>query len=587
YPLYDYAHCLEDAFEDITHSICTIEFENNRELYDWILDAAGFAEPRNHQYEFARLNLDYTVMSKRQLIRLVQEGHVRGWDDPRMPTLAGLRRRGVPPEAIRRFVGMDGVTKVNSSLDPSKLDFAVRDVLNPVAPRAMAVLRPLRIVLTDWPDGHVTSLQAPFYPDDDTSPTRPVPMSKGLWIDEDDFALEPPPGWKRLAPGREVRLRHGYVIKCHAVIENPDGGPMTLHCTHDPSTLGRSPGRKIGGTLHWVAATGAVPAEFRLYDRLFSVPDPNDVPEDGDFTDHLNPDSLTTLNGWVEPSLVEGVPGVPVLTAPAPESRVQFERLGYFARDADSTRRKPVFNRIVPLRDTWKKRAAEGGAPKGHTAAEGRPRSDEDRAPAPVPVYQTDQDRIAGERTAAREVDPELGRRFVAYQDERGLSTKQADLLTADRAVSDFFEAAAAAAESDSDAAAWIVNDLQGLLPGGGVAGLPVDGSTVGRLVRLVLDGGVSRRAAKDVLAELVRDGGDPEAIIERDGLAPLDDEAALRAAVQAVLAEWPDKVVAYRAGRTNLIGLFMGQVMKATEGRADPQAVRTLLVELLRGEAS
>ncbi len=571
YPLYDFAHCLEDAFEGVTHSLCTLEFENNREIYDWILDAAGFQEPRPHQYEFARLNLDFTVMSKRKLIRLVKEGRVSGWDDPRLPTLAGLRRRGVPPEAIRRLCVSSGVTKVNSSLDPSALDYHVRDVLNPVAPRVMGVVRPLRVVLTDWPEGHRELLEAPFFPDRDDSPTRRLPMSQGLWIEADDFRDDPPDGWKRLAPGREVRLRHGYVIRCHSVIAGPDGSPMTLHCTHDRDTLGRNPDRRIGGTIHWVAADGAVPAEFRLYEPLFSVAEPDAVSEDGDFTDHLNPGSVEVTRGFVESAVVKT--GLP---AEATDGRVQFERLGYFTPDPDSTRTRPIFNRIVPLRDSWK---------GGETKQLGTPTKATRAGPAPEPIHQTDDDRIAPERRAAREADPWLAARFEAYREERGLSTKQADLLTADRATATFFESAAEAAGSDADAAAWIANDLQGLLSDDGVAGLAVDGAAVGRLVARVRDGQVSRRAAKDVLAELVRDGGDPDAIIARDGLAPVADADALEPVVREVLDAWPDKVAAYREGSTNLMGLFMGQVMKRTGGRADPALTRRLLEAALASD--
>ena len=573
YPLYDFAHCLEDAFEGITHSLCTLEFENNREIYDWILDHAGFEEPRTHQYEFARLNLDYTVLSKRVLIRLVEEGKVSGWDDPRMPTIAGLRRRGVPPEAIRRLCRMAGVTKVNASFDPQKLDFHVRDVLNPIAPRAMAVTRPLRVVITDWPEGRREWLDAPFFPGREDSPTRKIPMTQGLWIEADDFAMDPPKGWKRLAPGREVRLRHGYVIRCHSVIEGPDGEPMTLHCTHDRATLGRNPDdRKIGGTIHWVSAEGAVAAEFRLFDHLFTARSPLDLAEGDDVLNHLNPASLEVVDGFVESAVVRGRVGVPALDAEGHDARVQFERLGYFARDLDSTPERPVFNRIVPLRDGWSRIAT---APEVPTPAAAR---DEPRER----VVQTDDDRISEGRRQAREADPYLADRFDAYRAEHGLSTKQADLLTADRATSEFFEAALAVAGDPHSVAAWIANDLQALLPEEGVAGSRAEGAAIGGLIRLVAEGAVSRRAAKDVLAELVTTGGDPAAIVARDGLGVVGDDAELEPLVRTVLEAWPDKVEASRAGNHNLLGLFMGQLMKQTGGRADPASARRLLMAAL-----
>lgn len=567
YPLYDFAHCLEDAFEGISHSLCTLEFENNREIYDWILDASGFSEPRPHQYEFARLSVDYTVMSKRKLLRLVTEGHVAGWDDPRMPTIAGLRRRGVPPEAVRRFCRSAGVTKTNASLDPSALDFHVRDVLNPVAPRVLGVVRPLRVVLTDWPEGHRETLEAPIHPDRPDSPTRRIPMSQGIWIDAEDFHKDPPDGWKRLSPGGEVRLRHGYVIRCHSVIEDRDGRPMTLHCTHDRDTLGRNPDRRIGGAIHWVAAEGAIPAEFRLYDPLFAVPDPGSQGEDTDFVDDLAPDSVTVQKGWVEPSFGARVIASREAGEAPHEVRVQLERVGYFTLDPDSDRSRVVLNRIVALRDGWK--------PKGVAPP---PAAKQER----TVVYQTDDDRISDERREARESDAELARRFALYQDEHGLSVKQADLLTGDRATSDFFESAAVAAGSWPDAAAWMVNDLQGLLPDEGVSGIATTGEAVGRLVDRVRSGGVSRRAAKEVLAELVRMGGDPDQIISRDGLKPVSDDADLDPVVREVLSGWPEKVAEYRAGNTNLVGLFMGQVMKKTGGKADPAAARRLIVAQL-----
>ena len=381
YPLYDFAHCLEDAFEGISHSLCTLEFDNNREIYDWILDQAGFQEPRTHQYEFARLNLDYTVLSKRKLIRLVKDGHVSGWDDPRLPTLAGLRRRGVPPESIRLFCDMVGVAKANSTVDVGKLDYAVRETLNPVAPRVMGVTDPLRVVLTDWEEGREEILEAPFFPDAQDSPVRGLTLSREFWIERGDFSLDPPKGFKRLSPGAEVRLRHGYVIRCQeAVIEPGTGEVAELHCTHDADTLGRNPDRKIGGTIHWVSGSDGVAAEFRLYDRLFRVPDPDDAPEDGDFTDHLNPDSLVVARGFAEPAAVRGAPGVPGLSASeaAPwEARMQFERLGYFSRDTVFTPEAPVFNRIVTLKDTWARRgrASEVGGDGGDARVAQSPRS--------------------------------------------------------------------------------------------------------------------------------------------------------------------------------------------------------------------
>ncbi|MDR7487153.1 MAG: glutamate--tRNA ligase family protein, partial [Armatimonadota bacterium] len=337
--------------EGISHSLCTLEFENNRAIYDWLVERlrgkCGLpAAPRPHQYKFARLNLDYTVLSKRRLIRLVDGGYVSGWDDPRMPTLSGLRRRGVTPEAIRAFVNRIGVARADSRVDAGILEAAIRDDLNPRAPRVLAVLRPLRVVLTNYPDEQVEHLDAPYWPPDvPREGTRPVPLCRELYIERDDFAEHPPRGFHRLTPGGRVRLRHAYVIRCDEVVKDPAGEVVELRCWYEPDTLGRPPaGGPVKGTIHWVSARHGVPAEIRLYDRLFRVPEPEAA--GGEFTQHLNPASLTVLQGVVEPS---------VLADPA-ETRYQFERLGYFWQDpVDSRPDRLVFNRIVSLRDSWAK----------------------------------------------------------------------------------------------------------------------------------------------------------------------------------------------------------------------------------------
>ena len=354
YPLYDFTHCLSDAIEDITHSLCTLEFQNNRAIYDWVLDNVGIDPPRTEQTEFARLNLDYTVLSKRKLIRLVEGGFVDGWDDPRMPTFAGLRRRGVTPDAIRSFCDMIGVDKVNSRVDVAKLEYAIRNDLNQKAPRVLCVLRPLRIVITDYPEGQVEQIDASYWPRDvDQEGTRKLPFSRELYIERDDFMEDPPKKFFRLAPGREVRLRHGYIIKCEEVIKDPDTGEVVeLRCTHDPDTLSAPPadGRKVKGVIHWVSAAQALPTEVRLYERLFSVPDPDDASGEKDFTTNLNPDSLLVISeALIEPSVTGNPPG----------SHFQFERLGYFITDpVDSKPEALVFNRTVTLRDTWAKIAS-------------------------------------------------------------------------------------------------------------------------------------------------------------------------------------------------------------------------------------
>ena len=347
YPMYDFAHCLSDSIEGITHSLCTLEFENNRQLYDWILDELDVGcHPQ--QIEFARLNLSYTVLSKRKLVELVQEGHVSGWNDPRMPTISGLRRRGYTPESIRNFCERIGVARRDSTVDIALLEFGIREDLNKTAPRVMGVLRPLKVVIDNYPKDQVEELDALNNPGDPAAGTRKIPFSRVIYIEQDDFLEEPPKKFFRLAPGREVRLRYAYFITCVDVVKDEETGQIIeLHCTYDPATRsGSSPdGRKVKATLHWVSASHAINAEARLYDHLFVKENP-DEEKNVDFKTHLNPDSLKICSFLVEPSLAGAVSG----------SRYQFERLGYFCVDsADSSDNALVFNRTVTLRDTWAK----------------------------------------------------------------------------------------------------------------------------------------------------------------------------------------------------------------------------------------
>ena len=348
YPTYDFAHGQSDSIEGITHSICTLEFEDHRPLYDWFLDQLNIHHPQ--QIEFARLNLTHTVLSKRRLLQLVRQKHVTGWDDPRMPTLAGFRRRGYTPEAIRNFCERIGVAKRNSMVDIAMLEHCLREDLNKRAPRVMAVLRPLKIVIENYPEGQVEELEAVNNPEDPTMGTRKVPFSRELYIEQEDFREEPPKGFFRLSPGREVRLRYAYIIKCENVIKDPDTGTVTeLRCTYDPDTKSSSSQskRKVKATIHWVSATHAIGAEVRLYDHLFTKEDLDDIPEGSDWLANINPKSLERLTGSrVEPLLAKAKGG----------ERYQFERLGYFSVDrADSLPSSLVFNRTVTLRDTWAK----------------------------------------------------------------------------------------------------------------------------------------------------------------------------------------------------------------------------------------
>jgi glutaminyl-tRNA synthetase len=345
--MYDFAHCISDALEGITHSICTLEFEDHRPLYDWFLDNCGFVMPRPKQIEFARLDLTYTVTSKRKLKELVTEGHVKSWDDPRMPTISGMRRRGFRPSALRDFCERIGVAKAANTVDMGLLEFCVREDLEKSARRVLGVLQPIKLVIEDYPADKVEHIEAPYHPQDATFGTRKLPFTRELYIESDDFTENPPKGYFRLVPGGEVRLRYGYIIKCKEVIKDSLGKIVEIRCSHDADTLGKNPadGRKVKGIIHWVSASKSIPAEVRLYDRLFNIANPGGVKE-GDYKDHLNPESLTTVTtAMLEPSLEH-------VTA---DQRFQFERLGYFCLDQESTQSKLVFNRTVSLRDSWTK----------------------------------------------------------------------------------------------------------------------------------------------------------------------------------------------------------------------------------------
>jgi glutaminyl-tRNA synthetase len=346
YPMYDYAHGQSDSIERVTHSLCTLEFEDHRPLYSWFIQQLGIFPSR--QIEFDRLNLTYTLLSKRKLLQLVQEGRVSGWDDPRMPTLGGIRRRGYTPEAVRNFCGAIGVSKTNGSIELAMLEHFVREDLNRRAPRVMGVLRPLKVVIDNYPENQVEEMDAVNNPEDANAGTRKVPFSRVLYIEQDDFREDPPKGYFRLSPGREVRLRYGYLVTCTSAVKNEKGEVVEVHCSYDPATRGGNTpdGRKVKGTIHWVSASQAIDAEVRIYENLFSKENPGDVEEGQDVLDNLNPNSMEIItDAKIEPSLADAAVG----------SRHQFERLGYFCVDPDSKAGKRVFNRTVALKDTWAK----------------------------------------------------------------------------------------------------------------------------------------------------------------------------------------------------------------------------------------
>ena len=352
YPMYDFAHGQSDSVEGITHSICTLEFEDHRPLYDWYIEQLGIYHPQ--QIEFDRLNLTYTLLSKRKLLQLVQDGRVRGWDDPRMPTLSGIRRRGYTPEALRSFCAAIGVSKTNGIIELGLLEHHVREDLNKRGLRVMGVLRPLKVVIDNYPEGHVEDMEAVNNPEDASAGTRKVPLSRELYIEQEDFREDPPKQYYRLSPGREVRLRYGYFVTARSVVKNERGEVVEVHCTYDPETRGGNApdGRKVKSTIHWVSAAQAIDAEVRLYENLFTKENPNDVEPGQDFTANLNPNSLEIVTAKLEPSL----------SNPTPGGHYQFERLGYFSVDPDTAPGKPVFNRTVTLKDTWAKIEKRGKA---------------------------------------------------------------------------------------------------------------------------------------------------------------------------------------------------------------------------------
>lgn len=578
YPMYDYAHPLEDAIEGITHSICTLEFENNRELYDWVLEhtgASGASLPPR-QYEFARLALDYTVMSKRKLLQLVQGGHVSGWDDPRMPTIAGMRRRGYSAAAIRAFCDLIGVSKANSVVDIGKLEYCVRDDLNRTAPRALAVLSPLPVELTN-PEvlAGLPPPNAPFYPADvqpteDATPApgsrRELTLGSELMIERDDFAEDPPADYQRLAPGRTVRLRYGPCITCDEVVRDASGQVVKLRCTlHAETAGGKNPGdgRKVWGVIHWVDAATSVSAEVRLYDRLFASP----RPEEGgaDFLAALNPQSLVvTKLARFERALAEAPAG----------SRWQLERLGYFVADeAEHSATRLVWNRIVSLRAGYAR--AEAGKPAASSEATAAAPSQNSKAKT-RPKLRSPQEY----RAEARARDPELATAYERAQ-AMGLAAAEADLLSGDRVTAALFTEVAQRV-APRTAAKWIINELPRALGDREIEDAQPSAEHVGDLIELVERGEVTASAAKELLAHSLEHDRSPRELAKERGLFGALDDAALDTLIDSVLTAHPDKVAQIRAGKTGLIGFLVGQVVKASGGKAAAPAVSKLLTQRL-----
>ncbi|PEN15119.1 glutamine--tRNA ligase [Longibacter salinarum] len=563
YPMYDFAHPLEDAIENITHSLCTLEFDNNRRVYDWVLENClepDKVDDRPHQHEFARLNITYTVMSKRKLLQLVEEGRVNGWDDPRLPTIFGMRRRGITPDAIVSFCEDVGVTRSESRVEIAQFEHAIRDDLNEKAPRVMAVLDPLKVVITNV-DDTLEPLEANHWPRDiDRDEMRSVPFSNEIYIERDDFREDPPSDFIRLAPGREVRLRSGYFFTCEDVIHNENGDITEIRGTIDPETRdGTAPdGRSPRGTIHWVSARHAVPFEARLYDRLFDVPAPDDGEED--FHAHLNDDSLIVKKGFVEPSVRDF----------DADQRFQFERNGYFWQDPeDSSDEALVFNQIVPLRDTWTEDEDTVDLEKKRREKEEQKRRNRERS-------------IANKKDPAETLDDDARALFLTYRDEYGVSPEDAAIIAGRDDLAALFTDVVNRGSKPQLAANWIVNELLGLTKGAVVTDLPFDASDFASLLDLIANDQVSSSGGRTVLEILVDRGGAPEAIVDREGLRQIDDTEKLRLVVQSVVDDHPDEADRYRNGKKGLVGFFMGQVMQRTKGSANPEKARELVQEEL-----
>ena len=563
YPMYDFAHCLSDSLERVTHSLCTLEFENNREIYDWLLEHVGAPAPRPEQTEFAPLVLDYVVTSKRRLKALVQEGHVRGWDDPRMPTLAGLRRRGVTPEAIRSLCDMVGVARARSRVDAGKLEYAIRSDLNERAPRAFCVLDPLRVVLTNYPEGREETFTAPSMPGGGSGfGTRELPFGRIVLIERSDFAENPPRGFRRLVPGGEVRLKYAYVIRCEKVVKDAGGRVTELHCTVDHETRGgvAPVERRVRGAVHWVAAHRGVSAEVRLIDRMFLEPEPPAA----DIMSAFNPASERVVTGALaEPGLAGTEPG----------THYQFERLGYFFSDpVDHRDGRLVFNRTVTLRDGWAGRDCRTDRPGQGAAVEA----------AGSAEYATA--RSAGRRSPADSLhSAEERRRFQELVSLGASEAAAAGLVRSPDLQEVFLAARSDYPEGSASMAAWLVNEFTRLLGSDPESRLErLEAPALAALAREVDRGALSHRQARTVAAALLRRGGSLREAKAGLDLSEIGDEATLRSLLEEIEAEYPEKAAAYRSGRKGMIGFFVGEVMKRSRGKADPRKTSELAVGLL-----
>ena len=552
YPMYDFAHCLSDYTEGITHSLCTLEFENNRDIYDWVLDTLGLTNPRPYQHEFARLGINYTVMSKRKLLELVEGGQVNGWDDPRLPTIAGYKRRGYTPESILNFCDSIGVAKANSMVDVAQLEFAIRDDLNTKVPRVMSVMNPLKVTITNYEGSE--EIEASYYPEDvPKEGSRKLPFSKEIYIDQSDFAENPEKGYFRLTPEQPVRLKYAYIITCKEVVKDADGNVVEIKAEYhaDSKSGSDTSGIKVKSAIQWVEAKTAKKIEVRLYDRLFKTEAPEGVED-------LNPNSLKIIkNALIEPAVISEKPDV----------RFQFEREGYFYADPiDYTDDAPVFNKIVGLKNSWAKKSLKIEANIQETTI-----------------------KQANKRGRAAQIDGEVvpmtaeeQALFDNYTNKLKLNTEVANTLARDAKLSAFYAEALEAVNSPVGIANIVSNEVARELKQAEISELKFTPAQVAELIKMVDDETISTKIAKQVFEEMVKSGANPTQIVEEKGLVQISDPAVILPIIEEIIAKNPENVEKFRAGNSKLLGFFVGQVLKATRGKGNPGVVNELVGKVL-----
>jgi glutaminyl-tRNA synthetase len=537
--MYDFAHCLSDYIEGVSHSICTLEFENNRDIYNWVLDTLGLKTPRPYQYEFARLGINYTIMSKRKLFELVEGGQVDGWDDPRLPTIAGYRRRGYTAESILNFCEQIGIAKANSMVDIAQLEFCIRDDLNPKVPRVMCVLDPIKVVIENY-DGY-EEIDASYFPHDvPKEGSRKLPFSREIYIERDDFMENPPKDYFRLTPEQSVRLKHAYIITFKELVKDDSGDIIEIKVHYHPESKSGSDtsGIKVKSAIQWVCAKSAKRAEIRLYDRLFLAEAPQGVED-------INPNSLRIIeDAFIEPAVI----------TQKPDERFQFERQGYFYADPiDYSEENPVFNKIVGLKGSWAKK----------------------KKPSKIKIKKL---HVDGEITPMSEAQQVL---FDRYTKVLGLNSEISNILARDEQLSDFFKEALLVLNSPVSIANIVANEVARELKK--ASELRFTAKQIAQLVKMVSDGTISNKISKQLFEEMVKTGKNPEQIVKDKGLIQISDPAKLKPIVDDIIAKNPDNVAKFRAGNTKLLGFFVGQALKATGGKANPKVVNELVAKGLK----